>query len=216
MWWALTYHTDQLGTTRAVSDANGMLIDSIVFTAFGEPISGLGQRLGHAGAHGYQSLTPHGSPVVPGTANLLHLGYRYYDPVSGRSLQRDPIGVLGDSNVYAYVENAPTIAVDASGLATTLTPFSLAGAGFSAKEIASILACGTAFAAVKSWDEWKKHTDGLERGKDLVRRLKELRKHLKKKRYKDATDKAIKEETKKIKGHEKEIKQKWPNGPPAG
>ncbi len=72
----------------------------------------------------------------------------------------------------------------------------------------------TAIAAAKSWAEWKKHGDAVKRGKDLVRRLKELRQRLKRKRHKDATDKAIREEKGKIKGHEKEIRQKWPKGEP--
>jgi hypothetical protein len=45
----------------------------------------------------------------------LHVGARYYDPASGRFLQRDPIGILGGLNVYAYVENYATGAIDPSG-----------------------------------------------------------------------------------------------------
>jgi hypothetical protein len=45
----------------------------------------------------------------------LHVGARYYDPSSGRFLQRDPIGVFGGRNVYAYVGNAPSHRIDPKG-----------------------------------------------------------------------------------------------------
>ncbi|MBU0718147.1 MAG: hypothetical protein KJ749_07870 [Planctomycetes bacterium] len=200
------YHTNHLGTTRLMSDAAGLPTGESVYSAFGELVAGEFHRYGYVGASGYQTHDD-----FP----FMHVGYRYYDPATGRFLQRDPIGTSGGVNVYEYAENRPTIASDPSGLATTLNPPALAGAGFSAQEIVEILGCGAAtFAAAKSWEEWNKHVDGVRRGKDLVRRLNELKKHLKKKRHKNAADKSIKEETAKIKGHEKEIDQKWPNGEP--
>jgi len=47
--------------------------------------------------------------------DFLHVGARYYDPSSGRFLQRDPIGIMGGTNVYAYVYNMPTRGVDPTG-----------------------------------------------------------------------------------------------------
>jgi len=45
----------------------------------------------------------------------MHVGARYYDPATGRFLQRDPIGVQGGLNVYQYAAGTPTIAVDPDG-----------------------------------------------------------------------------------------------------
>ena len=62
-----------------------------------------------------QSTLDDGTPpaeVFP----FLHVGHRYYDPATGRFLQRDPIGILGGSNVYDYVASVPTINVDPEGL----------------------------------------------------------------------------------------------------
>jgi RHS repeat-associated protein len=46
---------------------------------------------------------------------FLHVGHRYYDPATGRFLQRDPIGITGGLNVYAHVFNRPTMGIDPSG-----------------------------------------------------------------------------------------------------
>jgi len=85
-----------------------------VYTAFGEQVvntfaDGASNRYGYVGAYGYQA---HDSAEMP----FLHVGARYYDPASGRFLQRDPIGIIGGSNVYAYVRSKPTISIDPSGL----------------------------------------------------------------------------------------------------
>jgi RHS repeat-associated protein len=41
---------------------------------------------------------------------------RYYDPATGRWISQDPLGFdAGDSNLYRYVNNNPTLATDPSG-----------------------------------------------------------------------------------------------------
>jgi RHS repeat-associated protein len=48
-----------------------------------------------------------------GLQNNLH---RWYDPTIGRWLSEDPIGfTAGDTNLYRYVNNGPTMAVDPTG-----------------------------------------------------------------------------------------------------
>ncbi len=130
------YHTDMLGTTRYMTTPDdgqkerggatggGLPTEGATFTAFGERICTLDDscgptdpnpRYGYAGAHGYRAqdtAEDPGSDPVP----FLHVGHRYYDPAIGRFLQRDPIGIDGGLNVYAYVGNSPTSLVDPSGL----------------------------------------------------------------------------------------------------
>jgi RHS repeat-associated protein len=94
----------------------GDSFDDVVYTAFGQPVCAIAggsctgvanPRYGYAGAWGYQS-----NDEFP----FLHVGARYYDPATGRFLQRDPIGITGGLNVYAYVRNGPTIRIDPDGL----------------------------------------------------------------------------------------------------
>jgi RHS repeat-associated protein len=85
-------------------------VDNAAYTAFGEFLGGsTDRRYGFAGAWQYQSHPGTGFPY-------LHVGHRYYDPATGRFLQRDPIGIGGGFNVYAYVGGRPTLRVDPSGL----------------------------------------------------------------------------------------------------
>jgi RHS repeat-associated protein len=105
------YHTDHLGTIRGVTDYIARWGEAMTFTAFGERVVGTqdsySRRYGYVGSFGYQAS---------GEYPFLHVGARYYDPGSGRFLQRDPIGIRGGLNVYAYSRSAPTVIVDPDGM----------------------------------------------------------------------------------------------------
>ncbi len=131
-------HTDLLGSTWFKTDTGGTVTSSLVSvrTAFGEIVtldSGVASRYGYVGAHGYEEHdydsgdggTTYRGDGVPD--NLLgrsatdgfpfmHTGARYYDPSTGRFLQRDPIGIRGGLNVYGYCGNNPVSRIDPSGL----------------------------------------------------------------------------------------------------
>jgi RHS repeat-associated protein len=125
-------HGNLIGTTERVTDAGGLLngiAHQAVYTAFGELVSssGDGGRYGFAGAWGYASGTwdNEGGACDSGNSSQscdplaalgwLHVGARYYDPASGRFVQRDPIGIAGGMNTYVYVDNEPLDLVDPSG-----------------------------------------------------------------------------------------------------
>jgi RHS repeat-associated protein len=128
-------HTDHLGTTRLITDntetggnPDPKIIYASIFSAFGEVISidpdGEGtmysppnndqtDRYGYVGAHGYQAHTWHDEEDA--WFPFQHVGARYYDPSTGRFLQRDPIGIQGGLNVYVYVDNNPMKFIDPLG-----------------------------------------------------------------------------------------------------
>jgi len=116
---------DQIGTLRTMRSAGTPPVTTKrVYTAFGELVemTGTGQtRYGYAGAWGYQEHDADGAggpdnilgspptgPAIGEVFPFLHVGWRYYDPSTGRFLQRDPIGEQGGSNLYAYVRSNPS------------------------------------------------------------------------------------------------------------
>jgi len=119
--------SDLIGTTRRVVDSStggqggtgvSPVIQRTILTAFGEPLvssfqSPVSSRYGYAGAWGYESADQSFDPLTE--LGWLHVGERYYDPTVGRFMQRDPIGIRGGLNTYAYTRNAPTVRVDPSG-----------------------------------------------------------------------------------------------------
>ncbi|WOO40074.1 RHS repeat-associated core domain-containing protein [Rubellicoccus peritrichatus] len=46
---------------------------------------------------------------------LLYYGYRYYEPVTGRWLNRDPLGEFGGTNIYSAMLNNPVQFFDSDG-----------------------------------------------------------------------------------------------------
>jgi len=94
-------HNDHLGTLRLTTNDIGVAGVSRVFTAFGEPITQTADRFGYVGASSYQANPIPESPNPDTAFPYLHVGARYYDPSSGRFLQRDPIGIMGGTNGYA-------------------------------------------------------------------------------------------------------------------
>jgi RHS repeat-associated protein len=112
-------HGNLIGTTERMTDAAGAIAHRAVYTAFGELIDESGAvatRYGYAGAYGYQSASSQ-KPIDPlAELGWLHVGERYYDPSTGRFVQRDPIGISGGFNTYQYVASQPATEVDPSGL----------------------------------------------------------------------------------------------------
>ncbi len=111
------YHTDFLQSTRGLTNAAQTATASLDYDAWGNPVNVTGSpatAFRHKGGQGYERDADSG---------LLLLGRRYYDPLAGRFLSRDPIGYGGkDPNLYRYAGNNPVSASDPSGLRPTVRP----------------------------------------------------------------------------------------------
>lgn len=123
------FHGDQIGSLRAVTDTPAgvpSVTGRVVYTAFGERVwsnGTIGTRHQYAGAWGYDTMPEFASGMSPHFGGepgdevpFVHVGHRWYDPATGRFLQRDPIGIVGGINLYVYTANKPVLAIDPSGL----------------------------------------------------------------------------------------------------
>ena len=75
------------------SGGNGLETADIFTTGNGLPSTARAEPIGFGGQWG--------NYTDPETG-LLCLGHRYYDPGTGRFLNRDPIGYAGGENLYGY------------------------------------------------------------------------------------------------------------------
>jgi RHS repeat-associated protein len=102
---SFTQLKDDLGNTLALADSAGNLVTSYTYDPFGRTtISGA------ASANVFQFTGREND------GNLYYYRSRYYNPVMGRFISPDPIGLVGgDANLYGYVRNNPINATDPSG-----------------------------------------------------------------------------------------------------
>ena len=100
----VTYNTqDHVGSIIARTDSSGNMITKFKYAPFGESPSLSGTIFGFTGQR---------FDVETG---LYHFKARYYDPVTGRFLQPDPIGYGAGLNLYRYAKNSPLGHTDPSG-----------------------------------------------------------------------------------------------------
>ncbi|MFH1505789.1 MAG: RHS repeat-associated core domain-containing protein [archaeon] len=93
-------HQDVLGSTRAVTDEAGSLVESNTHLPYGQMLGASSERLGFTGKED--------------DGDLAYYGARYYDPDTGRFTQKDPIA--SGRNWFAYTSNNPLNRVDPSGM----------------------------------------------------------------------------------------------------
>ncbi len=102
---------DGIGNVVALIDAvSGGMVASYEYDAFGKPIRATGTA---ANYNPFRFSTKY----TDAETSLTYYGLRYYNPIMGRWLSRDPIGELGGLNLYGMVGNNPLNFVDPLGLA---------------------------------------------------------------------------------------------------
>ncbi len=104
------YHRDQLGSTRLVTDESGNPVSEMSYKPFGETekTGGDGETCLYTGKD-------------DDSTGLYYFGARYYDPETGRWIERDFRGGILENpvslNRYVYCYNNPLLYVDPDGLA---------------------------------------------------------------------------------------------------
>ena len=103
------YHSDANGNVTCLMYPNGLLAAKYLYDPFGNMLAQSGSL---ASANRYRFS----SKEWDSNSGLYYYLYRFYDPNFQRWLNRDPIGEWGGWNLYRFVRNTPTRAIDAFGL----------------------------------------------------------------------------------------------------
>ncbi|WP_419686033.1 RHS repeat-associated core domain-containing protein [Burkholderia theae] len=111
------YHCDQIGTPQLLTDDDGDVVWEASYKAWGEAREVIARASKAAGIAPRNPLRFQGQQVDEETG-LAYNRYRYYDPSTGRFVSKDPIGLAGGMNVYAYAPS-PVQWIDPLGLAKT-------------------------------------------------------------------------------------------------
>jgi RHS repeat-associated protein len=111
------YHADGLGSVVAVSDGNKSIVARYEYDAFGM-VSASDPEFANPYAYTGREWDRE--------IGLYYYRARFYDPMEGRFISRDPIGFAGgDVNVYRYVQNNPINFIDPSGNIEPLTALAI-------------------------------------------------------------------------------------------
>ncbi len=100
----LYFLQDRLGSTTALTDTGGNVVELFQYEPYGEQPVGTLTRFGYTGRERDDAT------------GLLYYRARWYDPQLGRFLTEDPAGLIGGLNLYGYVSQDPINSTDPSGL----------------------------------------------------------------------------------------------------
>ncbi|MEY8876773.1 MAG: RHS repeat-associated core domain-containing protein, partial [Leptothrix sp. (in: b-proteobacteria)] len=118
-------HTDHLNTPRVVTDTAGNLRWRWIADPFGTAVP----ETNPAGLGAFVQNLRFPGQVADGETGLFYNMARYYDPMIGRYVESDPIGLQGGINTYAYVGGNPLSYMDPLGLYTEIVYWHGVGVG---------------------------------------------------------------------------------------
>ena len=108
------YHTNHLGSTMTLSDADGAIVERVDYDAYGLPTffdddgsimerSSIGNAILFTGRE------------YDADSETYYYRSRSMHPKVGRFMQKDPLGYVDGMNLYSYVNNMSIIMVDSKG-----------------------------------------------------------------------------------------------------
>jgi RHS repeat-associated protein len=103
------YHADGNGNITTLIDSSQSVVANYRYDPFGNTLLQSG-TLADANVYRFSSKEVHTNSA------MYYYGYRFYDPVFQRWINRDPIQEWGGMNLYAFVGNQPLRLVDPYGL----------------------------------------------------------------------------------------------------
>ncbi len=103
------YHADGNGNITALVNTNQLLAAKYAYDPYGNLLSMAGP-MAEANTYRFSSKEFHPN------SGLVYYLYRYYEPNLQRWLNRDPIAENGGLNLFAFIGNMPTGAIDPYGL----------------------------------------------------------------------------------------------------
>jgi len=102
---------DHLGSVHTVTDNGVTLLAGYSFDPWGDRTLAAGTDVTVLGYTGYQWHTYSETWTAP---------HRVYRPTIARWISEDPVGLADGPNMFAYVQNAPTVNIDPLGLSTAV------------------------------------------------------------------------------------------------
>ncbi len=103
------YDYDALGSTVGLSGSSGSYLASYAYLPFGAIQSTTGNA-----SNPFQYVGKMGVMALGGGLDFNR--NRFYSPAIGRFISRDPLGIRGGTNLYAYAANDPINLIDPIGL----------------------------------------------------------------------------------------------------
>jgi RHS repeat-associated protein len=122
------YHADGNGNVMYLASSSGGTDAAYRYDPFGRWLAQTGP---YASANVMRfSSKPWVAHNGSNTDGLYYYGYRFYDPLTQRWLNRDPIAEDGGKNLYVFANNSPLNAVDPFGLRRWCGTCDIGGGGW--------------------------------------------------------------------------------------